>query len=219
MILFTKSTFITYREDSGNYTCIATSSEEAINATINVSVVVLPTFVISPADKEVIEGHSTILHCTAQGTCVLLFQCTFYFIFSCKRGHFTWTRLHPEKFKATIFMQFKDWCHAYEFSVAKKHFDWKSCFWKEPWGDLIRLELWELETECVSTSFFRLWEFLWCCCLAISKFSQPFFPSALTLISKLLLSFFEASDSRKRAAFRFALTIKYRYNIKVNLTI
>ncbi|XP_013793895.2 inactive tyrosine-protein kinase 7-like [Limulus polyphemus] len=54
-------------EDAGSYTCIATSPQETINATINVEVVVMPRFTVTPADTEAYEGYPVMLHCKAKG--------------------------------------------------------------------------------------------------------------------------------------------------------
>ncbi|XP_067131155.1 inactive tyrosine-protein kinase 7-like [Centruroides vittatus] len=54
-------------EDSGRYMCVATSAQDIINTTIQVDVIVLPQFVVKPADTEAYEGYSAMIHCMASG--------------------------------------------------------------------------------------------------------------------------------------------------------
>ncbi|CAG9824276.1 unnamed protein product [Phaedon cochleariae] len=55
-------------EDKGRYNCFASNSQGAINATINIEVVVAPKFSILPkTPMEAIEGHSVSIDCVVEG--------------------------------------------------------------------------------------------------------------------------------------------------------
>ncbi|XP_076365318.1 inactive tyrosine-protein kinase 7-like isoform X1 [Tachypleus tridentatus] len=58
---------VVQHDDAGTYTCIASSPQGTINATINVEVVVMPKFTVTPADTEAYEGYPVMLHCEAKG--------------------------------------------------------------------------------------------------------------------------------------------------------
>lgn len=53
--------------DRGQYTCIASSDQGVINATIEVDIVVKPKFKVKPHNSTVPEGLSAMLHCVAIG--------------------------------------------------------------------------------------------------------------------------------------------------------
>lgn len=56
------------RSDAGRYTCMAyTDKQGSINATINIDVVVRPTFRVVPVNTTVVEGQSAMIHCVAVG--------------------------------------------------------------------------------------------------------------------------------------------------------
>ncbi|XP_063220526.1 inactive tyrosine-protein kinase 7-like [Bacillus rossius redtenbacheri] len=55
-------------EDKGTYTCVATSSQGFINATIDIDVIVTPKFSVYPRNPtEAFEGYPVMIHCIAEG--------------------------------------------------------------------------------------------------------------------------------------------------------
>lgn len=54
-------------EDAGRYTCIATSAQGLINATVRLDVIVMPRFTVQPMTTKAVEGYSAMLHCKATG--------------------------------------------------------------------------------------------------------------------------------------------------------
>ncbi|RWS25695.1 inactive tyrosine-protein kinase 7-like protein, partial [Leptotrombidium deliense] len=54
-------------DDSGKYMCIASDGSESINATIQVDIIVMPKFVITPVPLRVPEGDNVTLDCVAEG--------------------------------------------------------------------------------------------------------------------------------------------------------
>ncbi|CAN8000558.1 unnamed protein product, partial [Ixodes hexagonus] len=53
--------------DAGRYTCIATSAQGLINATVRLDVIVMPRFTVQPMMTKAVEGYSAMLHCKATG--------------------------------------------------------------------------------------------------------------------------------------------------------
>lgn len=53
--------------DEGVYMCMATTSDDTINATLRIEVVVKPRFLVKPAGKVVAEGQEVVLDCSASG--------------------------------------------------------------------------------------------------------------------------------------------------------
>ncbi|UYV74878.1 PTK7 [Cordylochernes scorpioides] len=54
-------------EDAGRYTCVATSRDDIINATVTIGVIVMAKFSVAPRDTEAYEGYPAMLHCQAHG--------------------------------------------------------------------------------------------------------------------------------------------------------
>lgn len=54
-------------DDIGKYTCIATSPQGIINATIQVDVIVSPKFTVRPSNTSAYEGYPAMIHCKAYG--------------------------------------------------------------------------------------------------------------------------------------------------------
>uniref|UniRef100_H3B0U8 Inactive tyrosine-protein kinase 7 n=1 Tax=Latimeria chalumnae TaxID=7897 RepID=H3B0U8_LATCH len=56
------------RSDAGNYTCIASNSQQGeIRALVQLSVTVLINFKVKPDNSTVYQGHTAVLHCQATG--------------------------------------------------------------------------------------------------------------------------------------------------------
>ncbi|XP_069464985.1 inactive tyrosine-protein kinase 7 [Ambystoma mexicanum] len=56
------------RSDAGNYTCIASNSQQGeIRSTVQLTVAVYITFKLEPENTTVYQGHMAVLHCQAEG--------------------------------------------------------------------------------------------------------------------------------------------------------
>ncbi|KAK8786259.1 hypothetical protein V5799_023966 [Amblyomma americanum] len=54
-------------QDAGRYTCVATSTQGLINATVRLDVIMMPRFTVQPSTTRAVEGYSAMLHCKATG--------------------------------------------------------------------------------------------------------------------------------------------------------
>ncbi|KAH9375066.1 hypothetical protein HPB48_015900 [Haemaphysalis longicornis] len=54
-------------QDAGRYTCVATSTQGLINATVRLDVIMMPRFTVQPSLTRAVEGYSAMLHCKATG--------------------------------------------------------------------------------------------------------------------------------------------------------
>lgn len=54
-------------QDAGRYTCVATSTQGLINATVRLDVIMMPRFTVQPSPTRAVEGYSAMLHCKATG--------------------------------------------------------------------------------------------------------------------------------------------------------
>ncbi|KAL1485994.1 hypothetical protein MTO96_031585 [Rhipicephalus appendiculatus] len=54
-------------QDAGRYTCVATSTQGLINATVRLDVIMMPRFTVQPSTTRAVEGYSVMLHCKATG--------------------------------------------------------------------------------------------------------------------------------------------------------
>lgn len=54
-------------QDAGRYTCVATSTQGLINATVRLDVIMMPRFTVQPSATRAVEGYSAMLHCKATG--------------------------------------------------------------------------------------------------------------------------------------------------------